>query len=256
MPGVVIPLQYLILRIAIISMVCLASSGCISSKLRHLEIRQKEEELRLVNSQTEFFNKQPSLNNGFGAEVFLSQDALNRFLAAFKGYKIPLEHPSGASISITQAQLTFNDGFPYFDLSAEAVDRSEKFHIRLAVRTSLNIEKNADAPELVVSIAIREIIPDFEFSIFHLGRSWFGINLLRIEAQRYADRLPRIGLPITGKFPIEVNPRSKAEVRIGDATLYTNVRAPRYDLQYSYTLEHAASLRDGLHLYFKVEREK
>jgi hypothetical protein len=233
---------------------CLLLTGCISRDIKNLEISQLQNELTAVQDETRFFETRPTLGNAYGGEIFLSSDVLNRFLAGMDDYAIPLEKPSGAHIVISQVRMEFSNGYPVLVIAAKALDKSKELEITLNIRADLVIATSTAPSELKVGFAIREIIPDFRFSFLHLCRTWFGISLLRIEAQHYVDSLPQISVPLAGNIPVDVNSPPTTTLTMGGASIQANSRFPHFSLSYKYSLIRAVSLKDGLHLYLNVER--
>lgn len=240
-----------------VAMACLPLllSGCITVRLKRLEIAQLETQLKGMQDTNSFLRTNPQLGADYDARLFLRGDVFNRFLAGLDNYQIPLATPRGAMLTIKHTELQFNDGPPGVMITASAIDHSGKIEVSVRIRADLIMIADPAKGEIATRFQVREIVPDVRISIFRLRQLLFVGALLRLKAQQLIDALPATTIPLNGDLPIALDPSPTSEIALGShGTLYVNQKLPKLSLGYHYRAERVLMLADGIHVFFKLDR--
>ncbi|MER8614934.1 hypothetical protein [Mesorhizobium sp. M0977] len=230
-------------------------SGCITARLKQLEIRQLETQLQGMKDTEAYLRTNPTLGSSYDARLFLRGDVFNRFLAGLDNYKVPLPSPRGAVLTVSHTELKFDDGPPQVTINASAVDRSGKIEVRVRIRADLIMVAYPEKGEIATRFEIREIVPDVRISIFRLRQLLFVGALLRLKGQELVDALPATTIPLKGDLPIALDPSPNSQIAMGNnGTLYVRQDLPHLSLSYHYRAERVITLADGIHVFFKLDR--
>lgn len=242
----------LIIMLTIVALMC---SGCLTRKLKELEIRQLQTELHAVESAATFLGSTPKLDAEYGARAFVGATALNRFLEGLDNYTLPLDKPRGAVATFESARFEFRDGAAAAVIQATATDRKKIVKIKLRLRADIYFTADPQNGKLLVGFEVRQILPDVRLSIFRWREFWFAAALLRLEAQKYVDALPRIELELMPQFAIDLKPDSVSvsETNGGQGWIKILANTPAIKRGYRYRPLQAIALQDGLHLFFALE---
>lgn len=241
-------------RLALIVVLASSVSGCISIKMKEQQIRGLETELEGIKTASDYLAEQPKLGAGYDGRLFVSEDALNRLLAGLDGYQIPLEAPRGAKIYFDQSRFDFKDGMPSIVVAARAVDRSGSIEIKLKVRADLRLSADTAQSNMNIRLVLREVTPDFRFSIFRLRESWFAAFLLMREGQAHLNSLPDIAVPLEADLPIILDPPRTTRLEIEHGWIDNRLGAPKLSLRYQYRVIRILPLQDGVHMFFALSR--
>jgi hypothetical protein len=229
--------------------------GCLSLKLKQLEINQLNSELSQLEGSRTYFATQPKLDQDYGAEAFISADSFNRFLTGMDNYSIPIPSPSGATVKVLSTRLSFSDGAPSVEINALGSYPKYALQVKLRVRAELDISADSANKQLIIGFRVKEILPDIRLSIFRWHEFWFAIAILRLEAQQYVNSLPQVTVPLAPAFAIDLPQHNTS--RSGTCCGYIDIMVSLPDaihLQYGYRVLKAVTLQDGLHVFFSLER--
>jgi hypothetical protein len=245
-------------KLGLYALVVLASaslSGCLSLKLKQLEINQLNSELSQLETSKAYLDTHPKLDQDYGAEVFISASAFNRFLAGMDNYPIPIPEVSGASVKIVSTRLSFTDGAPSVVIDAVGAYPKYALQIKLRIRAELDIAADPNNQQLVIGFRVKEVLPDIKLSIFRWHEFWFAMAILKLEAQQYVNSLPQVTVPLAPAFAINLQQHntSRSQTCCGYIDIMVSLPSP-INLQYSYQVLKAITLQDGLHVFFSLKR--
>lgn len=243
-----------ILLTVIVCAVSLATTGCLARRLKRLEIKQLQNELENIKVANEYLGTQPRLETNYGASAFISGAAINEFLKGLDNYDIPLDKPRGALVTVQSVRLEFKDGAPTLMVSAKAVDRTKTLEIRLRVRADIYFIADPANEQLLVKFDVREILPDIRLSIFRWREFWFAYAIIRLKTQDYVNSLPLIRLHLEPQFAVGVPASRRIDVRTGGGSITLLINTPSFNLGYKYPALKEVSLKDGIHVFFGLER--
>jgi hypothetical protein len=240
---------------ALMLLMSLMLSGCITTRMKRLEIRQLETQLQGMKETETYLRSNPALGSEYDARLFVRGDVFNKFLAGMDNYKVPLANPRGAVLTVAHTELNFDDGPPSVTIAASAVDRSGKVEVRVRMRADLIMVADSTKGEIATRFEIKEMVPDVKLSIFRLRELFFVGALLRLKAQSLIDDLPKITIPLNGELPIAFDPSPTSRIEMGHTgTLYVHQDLPHLHLGYHYRAERVMTLADGIHVFFRLER--
>ena len=246
------------MRVAVAALVLPALlSGCITARLKRLEIHQLETQLEGMNGTEVYLRTAPALGDAYDARLFLRGDVFNRFLAGLDNYKVPLSTPRGATLTIKHTELHFDDGPPQVVIYANAIDRSGKIEVNLRMRANLIMVADPAGQVVATRFEVLETAPDVRISIFRFRQLLFVGALLRIKAQQLINALPVTSIPLNGDLPISFAPSPRATIELGShGTLYVKQNLPHFSLNFHYRAERILTLADGIHVFFKLDRTR
>lgn len=230
-------------------------SGCVGYELKLLQIQDLKNQSAVISDDTAYLAPAPKLGANYGAHIVIGETAFNNFLAGLDNYSMPMPWPAGATLEFVQTRLAFDDGPPHALIVAKAVDRAAQVEITLKIFADLLISADTTAGTMVVKFAVTEIMPDIQFSIFRWHEFWLGMAVLSIEAQKYVDTLPATTIPLATDLPINVDPPSTGTIALpNNSWVNVNQSMPRFDLDYTYTVQRVLTLKDGIHVFFALQK--
>jgi hypothetical protein len=241
-------------HVGIVTVMVLSTSGCLSTKLLRMDIEQRQAQLVELDDTSAFLAPKPTLGSEYDGRVFLSEKALNAFLAGFDKYSIPLESPKKASILLERAALSFEDGAAEVVVDAKGLREGWPIELKLRVHAQLIIVPEPARRRLQIKLRVLRVLPEVKLSIFRLREFYLAQRFMRLKAEEYVDALPvtevalepdlRIDVKGTNYFVIETNSK-RGWIRV-------KVDNPAVSLKYEYTVFRAVPLDDGLHLFLRV----
>jgi hypothetical protein len=241
-------------KTALLLTLALPLSGCLTRELKELDIEQRHAELSEINDAATFLRAKPTLAAEYDARLFVSETALNEFLAGLDGYTIPLDSPRKASIVLTQTRLTFVDGTSLVSVEAVGLRQGWPVRVKLRVLAQLVVAAHPENGTLDFGFRIKRVLPDIKISIFRLREWLFAQSLMRVPAQKYVNTLPSLKVELSPQFNVAVNSQNDTWVDTGDTgRIKLRVSNPSLNRSYRYVPLKVIPLDDGLHLLLKME---
>ncbi len=237
--------------------IAMLMGGCVEVPLREMELHRLRDESASIADASGYLASQPSLGEAYDGRAFVSAAVFNRLLASLDGYEFPLADASGARIRFARTRLAFNDGAPTAVIDAFAVAPGDAVQIRLRIRAQVGMTSDAEASELGVHFSILEMLPDAQLSPLRWPQYRLGMAVLKVPAQQVREALPRIRIALRADAPIAVEPvtASRVEMNNGKAWIDVNQTLPRFKLDYSYRVLRVVTLKDGVHVFFSMQRK-
>lgn len=184
-------------RLYLIPMVFLAS--CSTTKnVKRMEIQH--EKTRIESLQSFVSNAE---NGRSDFELFVSYSSINEILSELLPLQIPLEDDR-YELVLDGASLTGTYGRSTLDLNLVATDPKNDLEVSVASAATLSfsIESESENQSLVGIITIDTLVPEARWGPWRITFWSFINDILRLEAQRVADKIPPIAIPISASQDI------------------------------------------------------
>lgn len=242
-------------RVALIPLVfCVTACGTTTQMLR-LErdnlvlIRNSETAIRDAATQQAY---DPSR---YDLHLFLNSVVFNEILQGFDDTRFVVGDSRPIDVTIAKVRFEFRPGYPNIQISATARDRKSGAEADLIMAAALTIESDSSDPgSLYLRVVATEVVPNIKWGPLDFSKWAFARRLLQLEGLRFAERIPRVKLPVEKAFELG-GPAAERLVTLptGRGSISGIVRVPDSQVSGTVAVKHVLFLKNGVHILANVE---
>ncbi|UWQ31626.1 hypothetical protein K3555_13590 [Leisingera sp. M527] len=227
-----------------------------SKRVAQLEVQRLKTEKAAIDSTISFLADTPNPRSISSAELFVSKQALNEVLGEFAGYRFNIPDVDFATFRANSIEIDFDNSIPQFLVDLSALHTEFDFEVNLRVLAAISViqfDGGSDVVELEVDVV--DVAPAVRFESLNLGFNGFVGQLLRIEAQKYLEKFPRIEIPIVTRFSFETDSRpERLRIDLDKGFIEGVATFPKISASYRLRVERVLVLSDGLHFFGNLGR--
>lgn len=192
---------------------------------------------------------------GSQSSVFVSDELIDGLLMAADGISFPAPGLDDVEIHVERVRTEFTTAVPRLRLEATASHSGLRVSLELSILAMLALEVDpADTRDALLKIYVEDMVPIAKWGPFSGKVRGFVRNLLAVEAQRLADELPTVTIPLRQEVDVNVPAATRqVSMPMGSGELAGNLAIAGFDTAFVVRANHVVFLEDGLHLFLAVE---
>ena len=246
-------------RLFSVALCLILLSGCTTNQ-QLLELKRDQ----LLSIERKVLATQAGIAQGsydpekYDLYLALDADVFDRVLAELTDQTFELE-ASGRQLSIVvrSVKMSFSPGNPQVKLDAYAVDRKSSVRADLLLDSRLLIEGDPTRPDtLRARIVATRMVPKLRWGVLDFTRARFVRALLELEAIRFTERLPTVGLPLKQDFGFGQAAMTvdSGEITTGNGSwIRGNISYPSTEVKGQFVVKNVLFLQNGVHLFATIE---